>query len=48
MARTTTVLFVASTTNDAASRVLLGAIGVVMLVAAGFGLRDYVRRYRKR
>jgi len=48
MTRTTTALFVASATNDMTSRLLVGAIGVVMLVAAGFGLRDYLGRYRKR
>ena len=48
VARTTTALFVAGATNDMTSRVLVGAIGDVMLVAAGFGLRDYLGRYRKR
>jgi hypothetical protein len=29
-------------------RLFTGALGVLLLVMAGFGIRDYLRRYRKR
>jgi hypothetical protein len=29
-------------------RLFTGAFGVLLLVAAGYGIRDYMRRYRKR
>ena len=43
-----TVITATAYSDEVWIRLFTGAFGVLLLVAAGIGIRDYIRRYRNR